>query len=231
MLPLFDQIYLVAAGVGFIFVVVGFLVGQMEGDGGDSGDFGSADNNSGDFSSSDNDAAGDFSGVEANHGQQHSLVRAMRTGTGIYDKREQGPVMTILRVISPTTIAIFLFCFGFSGIVFSRTLPFLGWFSLLPAILGALILQALISRLLSKITRSLHTSTNFREESVIGLPAEATCAISAGRMGEITFRIGASRQTGPARAAKDGVQIAKTQQVIICDVREGVFFVEPSDEV
>jgi hypothetical protein len=277
MLPLVDQIYVVAAVVGFLFLTVGFVIGQMEhggdhgdfGDGGDGGDFGGADSDAGgDFSGADSDAGGDFGGADSDAGGDfggadsdaggdvggadsdaggdfsgadsntaHQLAAgaranaAMRSGAGLHDKNERSMLLTVLKYLSPTTIATFLFCFGFAGIMFSRGLPFLGWLSLIPALIGGIIIHKLISRLLARITRSLHTSSNFREESLIGRMAETTCSIPYGRMGEITYKIGAIRHTAPARSYKEGVDISKTASVIISDIQDGVFYVEPSEAI
>ena len=290
MLPLVDQIYVVAAVVGFLFLTVGFVIGQME-HGGDHGDFGDGDGGGdfsggdaggdfsgadaggdaggdfsgadaggdaggdfsgadaggdagGDFSGADAggdaggdfsgaDAGGDFSGVDSSPANQLAAGSraniAMRSGAGIHDKRERSVLLTILKYLSPTTIATFLFCFGFSGITFSRGLPFLGWLSLIPALIGGIVIYMLISKLLARITRSLHTSSNFREESLIGRMAETTCSIPYGRMGEITYKVGSIRHTAPARSFKEGVDISKSTSVIILEIQDGIFYVEPSD--
>jgi membrane protein implicated in regulation of membrane protease activity len=232
MLPLVDQLYYVTAAVGFIFVVGSFLLGQIgdnstnTGDGGDSGDFGNVDSSGGDggdFGNVDSGGdGGDFGNVDSNF--------ANKAVTGIRDQAKGqriGPVLFILKILSPSTIASFLFCFGMFGIIVSRSLPFLGALSLIPALLLGFIGYKAMSAFLSGIISRMQSSKNFTDEQVIGKMAEVTVPLSKGKTGEITFVAGSSRQTSSARSLKSDQSFKAGSRVIISDVKDGIFLVEP----
>jgi len=227
-LPLFDQIYLVAGAVGFLFITVGFVMGQMHG-GHSHAEMG---HDGGDHGTLDHDSGGDFSGADDSSGEHHGdseaemIARGARTIVENPAVSRQNLMLTFLKIISPTNIAILLFCFGFCGIMVSRSMPFLGWLSMIPAILGGFFFSRMISRTLSYVVRKMHSSTNHRIESLIGRIGEATCSIPAGKMGEITYQVGSIRHTAPAKS-KAG-DIAKMTKVIIADVEDGICYVEPS---
>ncbi len=259
MLPLVDQFYIVAASVGFLFVTAGFVIGQMDNDGGvdtgavsgdagggdfggvDSGgagggDFGgvdSGDAGGGDFGGVDSGDAGggDFGGADSPQALGRATVAAIKSG-GLMQGARTGssPLMFILKLLSPTTIATFLFCFGATGLVIKRTFPALGDLSLVPAIIFGYIGNRMLSGAMGWVTRKLHSSTNFREEDMIGTPADVTVSIPQGRTGEITYLVGSVRHTAPARNQLEGVSLAGSARVIIADIRDGIFYVEPFDD-
>ena len=76
----------------------------------------------------------------------------------------------------------------------------------------------------------MNSSTNFKKENLIGSVGELSLAIEAGTVGEIIVRTGSSRYNFPARAGNAEQTIKKLMQVIIVDIKDGIFVVEPFEE-
>lgn len=162
---------------------------------------------------------------------RHS-AQAVRSSAAYSEKARRGPnvVGFLLKILSPMTIAMFLFYFGMTGVFITRILHLPDLLALLPAIIcgyfGMKLTQAGMAWLISRM----RTSSNFSETQIIGQIAQVSVSIPADKMGEIVFLVGKSRQNAPARAAQPGVRLSKETEVIITDVRDGVFYVEGWDD-
>jgi hypothetical protein len=134
----------------------------------------------------------------------------------------------ILFLFNPTTVSSFTLWFGVAGILVCRALPFLDARLSLPvaAVCGILGTQATV-KLLGTIAGRLFASGSFSQESLIGLQAEVTVPVNAGRTGEITCVAGGPRYTCPARTLNSAASFKRGALVIISDVRDDVAFIEP----
>ncbi len=74
------------------------------------------------------------------------------------------------------------------------------------------------------------TSTNFTKESQIGALGQLTLSIDDGGLGEVMLTSKGSRYSGPARPYLKGQSIKKLAQVIVVDIKDGIFIVEPFEE-
>lgn len=158
-------------------------------------------------------------------------AQAVRSSAGYEAKRTPNIVSFLLRILSPMTIAMFSFYFGMTGVFITRIMHLPDWIALLPALaLGYLGMKATQSAMNFAIAK-MRVSSNFSEAQIVGKTAQVSISIPAGKLGEIVYLVGQSRQTAPART-KPGVVLSKDSEVIITDVQDGVFYVEGwSDEL
>ncbi len=71
------------------------------------------------------------------------------------------------------------------------------------------------------------TSTNFTKESQIGALGQLTLSIDNGGLGEVMIASHGSRYSGPARPYEKGQTIKKLAKVVVVDIKDGIFIVEP----
>lgn len=238
------DVYLFCGGFGFVWIIAtacfGFTqVGSNSGDAGDvdtnvdaggdlggadasgadaSGDLGNIDTSSGDAGA---DAAGDMGNIEA------EAVASYRSGLMIRKKR-LSPFMLLLKIISPSTITTFMFFFGLAGYLSLHTWPFLGALSLIIAVIASVVGYKLTSAYTGMIVSKMHVSTSYTHEQLIGHEAEVSVLISPGRVGEVTVLANGIRQTAPAKGLEAQGRFPSGSKVVIADIRDGMYFVEPS---
>lgn len=237
--------YWACAGLGFTYIVGSAMLGHLEGedsgeaeldtDGGDPGDV-SADGAS--DVDTDGGDPGDVSadGGESGHTQAgKAALMQEATAAGTISKRKTHSLnwyFKALSLFSPTKLAIFLFFFGAVGVSIMQVVPGLGHITLIPSVLLGYVLGKVLLNLLSKFVSSLHSSTNFKQESLVGTVGELIISIEPGKTGEIVISTRGARHNAPARAKDPEQSIEKLSKVIVCDHVNGVFFVEPlKDEV
>src|SRR5262249_46029692 len=117
-----------------------------------------------------------------------------------------------------------------AGYVAMHYLPSLGAISLLPATIFGVLGYNGMSTFTSQLAAKMHVSTSFREEHFIGSLAEVTVPIVPGRLGEIVYLAKGSRCTGPARTRNTESTIQRSKSVIIIDLIDGIFVVEPNEK-
>jgi hypothetical protein len=252
-MSLLNDIYMLCAVGGFLYLVgtaaLGFANmdhgGGSEGaDGGaDAGDAGGAD--AGDAGGADaGDAggadAGDAGGADAGdaggadlgdlrHAQRTGLAHA-RTATSAARRRGRrlNIGLLVLKITSPYTVACFAFFFGLTGLILSKYAPFLpALIIILPATISGVIGYNALTAVMNAVADKLYASSTYREEDLIGHVGELTLPISAGSTGEIIYLTGKTRGTAPAKAKDATAAIKRESKVIIADVVDGVFIVEP----
>ena len=176
---------------------------------------------------------GSGSSSAASHGAaQEDVSNALSVSqTAAVARRTELPevYLKILDVLNPTKLAFFAFMFGAIGFVAGKFLP--GYLSLAPAVVLGWLLANLFFYLMSSVMSRLHSSTNFKKESLIGATGELSLSIESGGIGEIVVRTGNSRYNFPVRSANAEQSIKKLAKVIIVDIKDGIFFVEPFEEL
>lgn len=254
-----NQIYMICAVGGFIYLVgtavMGFAGtdsggGDSGGDAGgvdaggdaggvDAGDFGgdAGGVDAGDFGGDAGgvDASGDFGGVDAGdikHMQNAGRATSLaHVGTTQAQKRRKVNVgLLLLKITSPYTIACFAFFFGLMGLITLKYLPILGPITLLPATICGVIGYNIMTKMMNSLADKLYASSSHKEEDVIGTVGELTIPIEAGRTGEMIYVRGGTRHTVPAKGKDPSANIAKASKVWIADIVDGVFVVEPYDD-
>lgn len=242
--------YWACAGLGFVYIVGSALLGHLENDDGpdadaegDPGDMDAdIDIDGGDPGDVDADLdvdSADPGDVDVDGSSQHNAhaARAIQeaTAAGTVSKSRTHSLnwyFKALSLFSPTKLAIFLFFFGATGVSILQFLPGLGHITLIPAIIIGWALGKVLLNLLSKFVSGLHSSTNFKQESLVGTVGELILSIEPGKTGEILVSTRGARHNAPARAKDPNMAIKNLSKVIICDQANGVFLVEPlKDEV
>lgn len=136
----------------------------------------------------------------------------------------------MMRFLNPMRIALILFLFGLTGFLTVKAMPILGPLSLVPAALIGVFASNVVLALLGKLVSKLERSQSYRKEDAIGTVGHLTVPIMENGTGEVVFVCGGSKTAAPARAFETGTPISKLSKVIISDIRDGVYFVEPWDE-
>jgi membrane protein implicated in regulation of membrane protease activity len=218
-----EQIYMVSAAIGFVYVTVGAFLGQLGGSDGHHMDAGHHIDHGGHVGN----------GHSAHSHSDHSDHNLQTTGknmqTGLSNTLHQGDtrVLSVLKFISPMTIAIFCFWFGIFGYGILHYIPILGYFSLVLSLPLAIIGTKIVRSMFSLLLRRVHSSTSFREEQLIGSSAEVTVSIPPGRLGEITYVINGARHTAASKSTNANQGISTNTKVIIIDIVDGILYVEP----
>jgi hypothetical protein len=237
----FGTLYVVSAVLGFGYMIVSMASGHLGHDaGGDSGDHGAFDGH--DTGAHDvlghHHAIGHDTGAHSvahGHGDGHGgddaaaqLKEITKVGNVAAHHRQQTPVLLkIMSWISPASMAIFLAFFGLTGMAIFK----LGALSLVPAIAVGLIMRNVVMMLLRWFIRQSHVSTTSRVEECIGHAAEVCVSIQPGRTGEITYVLGSKRYNMPAKMSAAEGEYKRGSKVLISDVRDGVVFVAPWQEL
>ncbi|MFA6211134.1 MAG: NfeD family protein [Candidatus Obscuribacterales bacterium] len=134
---------------------------------------------------------------------------------------------TLLSIFSPMTISIFIGFFGATGIAVRSFLPWMGPFTLIPAVLAGVVAVNLMKAILGWATSKLTASSLTSSQQAIGQIAEVNTPIKDGRLGEVSYVIGLTRFNAAARPAKVGSEISRGAKVIIVETDGPVVLVEP----
>ncbi|MDP3510933.1 MAG: NfeD family protein [Candidatus Melainabacteria bacterium] len=171
-----------------------------------------ADGHSGHDADGDGDNGGRDSNLALNQGQGHS---------------QKNLYFTLLSIFSPMSISIFIGFFGVTGIAVRSALPWMGPFTLIPAILAGVVATNIMKAVLAWATRKLSASSLISAQQAIGQIAEVNTPIKEGRLGEVSYVIGLTRFNSAARTAKEGCEISRGSKVIIVETDGSVVLVEP----
>jgi membrane protein implicated in regulation of membrane protease activity len=134
--------------------------------------------------------------------------------------------LKLVGFFSPTKLSLLFFFTGVVGVVTSLLFPWLGNWTLLPASVLGYVISKLLLNVLSMAVTKLHTSTNFKQESLIGTVGVLTLSIKPGSLGEVLIATRGSRHSAPAKAVDPSSSIANSERVIVADFRDGIFYVE-----
>ncbi len=195
-------------GVGYAILVT--LLGNLGGDHG-----GDAPGDAGDFDVG-HDVGG---GHDAAHG----------------DTGDTGEGSAGLSPFSPLMIATFATLFGGLGFI---TLGIFGSIPLMPQIVSngvsviisaalAIILSSYFSFFLVKLFVKTETGGLTSTSRLIGCEAETSLDMAPGKMGEITYLHGGSRQNGMAMLIEGSQPVKKGQCVEIVSIKESIMYVKP----
>lgn len=257
----YGTLYVVSAVLGFGYMAFAMALGQLHeaghdtgfGDGGGHGaghDFGGhdaghdfgGDGGSHDFGDGGHDAGGadaghDAGGADAGHaegsGTGHDAVTQQAAQltkvTGVHSpvRTQVHWTMRVMSIVSPMSMSLFLAFFGLVGMAIYK----LGPISLIPAIAAGVIMRQVGQYALRTFVRASHVSTASKVEDAIGHSAEVSVSIQPGRTGEITYVLGSKRYNMPAKSQQEESEFKRGAKVLICDIKNGVVFVEPWTEL
>lgn len=237
----FGTLYVVSAVLGFGYMIFSMVSGHIGHDaGGEHGDHGALCghdtgahqvlghshglHDTGAHGHAGHDAAAHGHGSEDPATQLKEISKVTNLDQG----RSQTPVLLrVMSWVSPASMAIFLAFFGITGMAIFK----LGALSLVPAIAVGLLMRNVTMFLLRWFVRQSHVSTTSRVEECIGHAAEVCVSIQPGRTGEITYVLGSKRYNMPAKSNAAQSEYKRGSKVLISDVRDGVVFVDPWQEL
>lgn len=127
-------------------------------------------------------------------------------------------------LLSPVTISMFLASFGGTGMILEK----LGWSVLaqIPvATFSGVAVAGAVFYLFYKVFSITGASSAARESDIVGTEAQVMTKIPVDGIGEISYTIGVSRFTAPARSV-DGKEIGAPSLVKIAKVVGNSFYVE-----
>lgn len=126
---------------------------------------------------------------------------------------------------SPTVIAVFITAFGGLGVIFSQIPATRSpWASAPLAVLGGLVIAAIVLWLLRQLFRRTQGSSESRVGTLAGMIATIITPIPAAGVGEIAYVQNGTRYTAPARE-ETGQAVANGNAVKITRVVGSQFFV------
>ncbi len=172
-------------------------------------------------------ADGHSGGHDGHHDSNQDGDNA-RTGTNpVIHHNEKNLYFTLLSLFSPMSISVFIGFFGFTGLALRSFVPWMGWLTLVPAVLVGLAATNVMKYVIAWATSKLSASSLTSSQQAIGQIAEVNTPIKEGRLGEVSYIIGLTRFNAAARPAKVGSEIARGAKVIIVETDGPVVLVEP----
>lgn len=223
------QIYLgsLVLGTGYLFFNV--ILGNLDHDGGDGGDGG--DDGGHCEAHGHGDAPGDAhgDGHGDGDGDGHSDNSSMnKTGAlPVVHHRSGKIIRMVLGILSPIGISFWLTFFGLTGFVLMVSMPWLGAFSLVPALLVGMVASNTFKGVIRLMVRRMSVSTNSKVDELIGHQAEVNIPISDGRPGEVTYVVGSKRYQSAAKPVKAGQEFPRGAKVMIAHSEANLVLVEP----
>lgn len=234
----FGTLYVVSAVLGFGYMIFSMVSGQIGHDAGaDCGDHGGLGDTGahhilGHSHGLHDTGAHGHIGHDAGHGHggddPATQLKEISKVTNLDQGRNNTPaLLRVMSWVSPASMAIFLAFFGITGMAIFK----LGALSLVPAIAVGLLMRNVTMYMLRWFVRQSHVSTTARVEECIGHAAEVCVSIQPGRTGEITYVLGSKRYNMPAKSNVSETEYKRGSKVLISDVRDGVVFVDPWQEL
>lgn len=124
--------------------------------------------------------------------------------------------------LNPTSIALFLLGFGFFGYFFHNLTPVAASLSLLLAIIGGIVLAAVLLSLLSRLLANVESSTEQDVVDRTGMLGKVSITIPEKGLGEIIYTSPAGmRKSIPARGL-DNQRLERDLEVVVVNYQNGV---------
>jgi hypothetical protein len=160
------------------------------------------------------------------HGAQHSATHTpnVHTSTDSANNQQntQQANFSLAGYLNPTSIAIFLLGFGFFGYFFHNLTPVAASLSLLLAIIGGIVLAAVLLSLLSRIFANVESSTEQDVVDRTGMLGKVSITIPEKGLGEIIYTSPAGmRKSIPARGLNNQ-HLDRDLEVVVVNYQHGV---------
>jgi hypothetical protein len=200
---------------GLLFLVVAALLGSVSGHG--SGHIGSTHHI---------DVGGHTGQAHTLHSGGHThLIHPTTQST----HNGGGQINSILAFLNPTSIVLFLLGFGFFGYVFHHNASFALPLSLALAVVGGLVIAALLLALIARVFGDSEGATVQDVSDRTGLLGKVSLTISENGLGEVIYvSPGGMRKSIPARTL-DGRRLERDQEVVVVNYQHGVAEVDTWD--
>ncbi len=137
----------------------------------------------------------------------------------------------VLAVLNLMRVASFAFFFGLTGYLCITSFPWLGFLTLIPALVAGYVGSNLILYTFGYLYQKMQVSSLAIVENMVGQLGEVTVPVPAGRIGAITYVIESKRYSSSARAVNPTYALKKGDKIMIAEIRDSVAYVEPWNEV
>jgi hypothetical protein len=125
-------------------------------------------------------------------------------------------------ILNPTSIAIFLLGFGFFGYFLHNLTPVAVSLSVFLAVLGGLVLAAVLLTLLNYLFSLAESATEIDVVDRTGMIGRVSLSIPEGGLGEVIYTSpGGLRKSIPARSL-EGQRLARDLEVVVVNYQSGV---------
>ncbi|QBD81839.1 hypothetical protein EPA93_40050 [Ktedonosporobacter rubrisoli] len=159
-----------------------------------------------------------FPSVVSNAHTGHEVVHT----TGEHHADGPGNSFSILAILNPTSIVLFLLGFGFFGYVFRNTVGLALPLAFLLAIISGIIIAALLLMLIDRVFGDSEGSTVQDISDRTGVLGKVSMTIQENNLGEIIYvSPGGMRKSIPARSL-DGQRIEREQEVVVVNYQDGI---------
>jgi len=129
---------------------------------------------------------------------------------------------SLVGYLNPTSIALFLLGFGFFGYFFHNLTPVAASLSLLLAVIGGIVLTAVLLSLLSRLLANVESSTEQDVVDRTGMLGKVSITIPEKGLGEIIYTSPAGmRKSIPARGL-DNQRLERDLEVVVVNYQNGV---------
>ncbi|MBV9713294.1 MAG: hypothetical protein JO011_20520 [Ktedonobacteraceae bacterium] len=199
---------------GLLFLVVAALLGSIGGHGGEH--IGGTHHI---------DVGGHAGHAHTIHSGQTHLIHPTSHSTS----HGTGQVNAILTFLNPTSIVLFLLGFGFFGYVFHNNTSLALPLSLALAVVGGLVIAALLLALIGRVFGDSEGATVQDVSDRTGLLGKVSLTIPENGLGEVIYvSPGGMRKSIPARTL-DGRRLERDQEVVVVNYQRGIAEVDTWD--
>lgn len=203
-------VFCLIVGMGYVLMVA--ILGTIGGGADHTGDF-------------DHGGLGDF-GQDLD--VEHDLDLSADHGETAIGHHGQAVSGTHLGPFSPLIIALFLTCFGGTGLMFTRVAS-LGALSALPASASSLVFAVAAAWVFNRLFNRIEASSHATASDLLGRTAKVIVPIPIGPgAGQIAYLIKGTRYTITARS-EDAVTLPQGAEVVILRLSGNSCFVAPRD--
>lgn len=129
---------------------------------------------------------------------------------------------SLFAFVNPVSIALFLLGFGFFGYIFHHTADLVFPLTIIFALLGGLVVAALLLALISRVFGDSEGETVQDVSDRVGTLGKVSMTIREGSIGEVLYvSPGGMRKSVPARSI-DGKRLERDQEVVIVNYQGGI---------
>ena len=140
-----------------------------------------------------------------------------------------GGANALFSVINPTSVVLFLLGFGFFGYVFHNTTALALPVTLVLAVIGGLVIAALLLLLIARVFGDSEGATVQDVSDRTGMLGKVSTTIQENGIGEVLYvSPGGMRKSIPARSV-DGRRLERDQEVVVVNYQRGVAEVDTWD--
>ncbi|MBI1269073.1 hypothetical protein GC174_01430 [bacterium] len=137
----------------------------------------------------------------------------------------------IIGLLSPTNLSLYFAGYGFGGHFALKLFPWIGIFSLIPALFLGWFFTKLFKMAIILMMRYFTSSSHLDNNNIVGHIGEVEASIKDGHTGLITYVIGNKLYNSAAQTSDPKVSIERGSKVLIVDTNEHILIVEPYREL